>query len=140
MADPVYRRILLKLSGEAFAGDDNPIDGKVAEFVAVEIVEARSLGVEVAVVVGGGNIWRGMTGAGAGMDRAALESIVEILAVAGRAVDEGRAGRAQRSGVPDRRARSVVVEPGKRASDVVLVARGNAEADDIDREIDAFLA
>jgi uridylate kinase len=67
---PQFRRILLKLSGEAFAGVDNPIDGKVAEFVAGEIVEARALGVEVAVVVGGGNIWRGMTGAGAGMDRA----------------------------------------------------------------------
>jgi uridylate kinase len=67
---PAYPRILLKLSGEAFAGADNPIDGKIAEFVAGEIVEARSLGVEVAVVVGGGNIWRGMTGAGAGMDRA----------------------------------------------------------------------
>jgi uridylate kinase len=70
LSDLRYPRILLKLSGEAFAGDDNPIDGKVAEFVAGEIVEARSLGVDVAVVVGGGNIWRGMTGAGAGMDRA----------------------------------------------------------------------
>ncbi len=66
-----YRRVLLKLSGEAFAGHDgNPIDGKVAEFVANEIVDARSLGVDIAVVVGGGNIWRGLTGAGAGMDRA----------------------------------------------------------------------
>ncbi len=70
MTDLLYPRILLKLSGEAFAGEDNPIDGKVAEFVAGEIVEARGLGVDVAVVVGGGNIWRGMTGAGAGMDRA----------------------------------------------------------------------
>jgi uridylate kinase len=70
LTEPRYPRILLKLSGEAFAGEDNPIDGKVAEFVAGEIAEARSLGVEVAVVVGGGNIWRGMTGAGAGMDRA----------------------------------------------------------------------
>ena len=70
-SEPAYQRIMLKLSGEAFAGDDgNPIDGKVAEFVAGEIVDARSLGVDVAVVVGGGNIWRGMTGAGAGMDRA----------------------------------------------------------------------
>ena len=70
MSGPAYRRVLLKLSGEAFAGEDNPIDGKVAEFVAGEIVEARELGVDVAVVVGGGNIWRGLTGAGAGMDRA----------------------------------------------------------------------
>jgi uridylate kinase len=66
-----YQRVMLKLSGEAFAGQDgNPIDGKVAEFVAHEIVDARSLGVDIAVVVGGGNIWRGLTGAGAGMDRA----------------------------------------------------------------------
>ncbi len=70
MSTPTYGRILLKLSGEAFAGADNPIDGKVAEFVAEEIVAARELGVDVAVVIGGGNIWRGMTGAGAGMDRA----------------------------------------------------------------------
>ena len=70
-ADAAYHRVLLKLSGEAFAGQDgNPIDGKVAEFVAREIVSARALGVDIAVVVGGGNIWRGLTGAGAGMDRA----------------------------------------------------------------------
>ncbi len=66
-----FQRVMLKLSGEAFAGQDgNPIDGKVAEFVAREIVDARELGVDIAVVVGGGNIWRGLTGAGAGMDRA----------------------------------------------------------------------
>ncbi len=70
-SDAAYHRVMLKLSGEAFAGQDgNPIDGKVAEFVAREIVDARSLGVDIAVVVGGGNIWRGLTGAGAGMDRA----------------------------------------------------------------------
>ncbi len=70
-SEAAYQRVLLKLSGEAFAGQDgNPIDGKVAEFVAHEIVDARSLGVDIAVVVGGGNIWRGLTGAGAGMDRA----------------------------------------------------------------------
>jgi uridylate kinase len=79
--------VLLKLSGEAFAGEDNPIDGKVAEFVAGEIVEARELGVDVAVVVGGGNIWRGMTGAGAGMDRAQadymgmLATVINALAL-----------------------------------------------------------
>jgi uridylate kinase len=70
-SDVAYQRVMLKLSGEAFAGEDgNPIDGKVAEFVADEIVDARELGVDIAVVVGGGNIWRGLTGAGAGMDRA----------------------------------------------------------------------
>ncbi len=84
---PTYGRVLLKLSGEAFAGDDNPIDGKIAEFVAGEIVEARGLGVDVAVVVGGGNIWRGMTGAGAGMDRAQadymgmLATVINALAL-----------------------------------------------------------
>jgi uridylate kinase len=82
-----YPRILLKLSGEAFVGDGDPIDGKVAEFVAGEIVEARALGAEVAVVVGGGNIWRGMTGAGAGMDRAQadymgmLATVINALAL-----------------------------------------------------------
>jgi uridylate kinase len=80
--------VLLKLSGEAFAGEGgNPIDGKVAEFVAHEIVEARELGVDVAVVVGGGNIWRGLTGAGAGMDRAQadymgmLATVINALAL-----------------------------------------------------------
>ncbi len=69
---PRWSRVLLKLSGEAFAGDEGyGIDGKVVEQLASEIVEVRSeLGVDVAVVVGGGNIWRGMTGASAGMDRA----------------------------------------------------------------------
>ncbi len=88
MSASAYQRVLLKLSGEAFAGDDgNPIDGKVAEYVAGEIVEARGLGVDVAVVVGGGNIWRGMTGAGAGMDRAQadymgmLATVINALAL-----------------------------------------------------------
>jgi uridylate kinase len=67
-----YRRVLVKLSGEAFAGDGGyGIDGGVLDLIAGEIVDVRqSTGVDVAVVVGGGNIWRGMTGAGAGMDRA----------------------------------------------------------------------
>ena len=61
---------MLKLSGEAFAGQDgDPIDGKVAEYVAHEIVDARELGVDIAVVVGGGNIWRGLTGTGEAWSR-----------------------------------------------------------------------
>jgi uridylate kinase len=66
-----YKRILLKLSGEAFAGDAGyGIDARIAEFVAHEIVDVRQAGVDVAVVVGGGNIWRGLSGASTGMDRA----------------------------------------------------------------------
>ena len=68
---PRWPRVVLKLSGEAFAGEAGfGIDGIVVRQLAEEIVDARSMGVDVAVVIGGGNIWRGMTGAGAGMDRA----------------------------------------------------------------------
>lgn len=69
---PKYGRVLLKLSGEAFAGDKAfGIDGKVLQKIANDIADARNnLGVEVAVVVGGGNIWRGISGAEGGFDRA----------------------------------------------------------------------
>ena len=71
MSALTYKRVLLKLSGEAFAGDAGyGIDAKIAEFVAHEIVDIRQAGVDVAIVVGGGNIWRGMAGASTGMDRA----------------------------------------------------------------------
>lgn len=66
-----WDRIVLKLSGEAFAGSAGyGIDGDVVRQLAGEITQARCMDVDVAVVIGGGNIWRGMTGAGAGMDRA----------------------------------------------------------------------
>ncbi len=63
---------MLKLSGEAFAGDGGyGIDGEVVAKIAASILEAKQRYiVDIAVVVGGGNIWRGMTGVGAGMDRA----------------------------------------------------------------------
>jgi uridylate kinase len=69
---PRWERVVLKLSGEAFADRSGySIDGDVVFQVAQEIVDARrELGVDVAVVVGGGNIWRGANGAGKGMDRA----------------------------------------------------------------------
>ena len=69
---PRWDRVVLKVSGEAFAGTDGyGIDGEVVGQIAQEIVEVCSeFKVDVAVVVGGGNIWRGMSGAGAGMDRA----------------------------------------------------------------------
>ena len=69
---PRWSRIVLKLSGEAFAGDQGyGIDGAVVSTLAKEVHEVRSeFDVDIAVVVGGGNIWRGLSGAGAGMDRA----------------------------------------------------------------------
>jgi uridylate kinase len=80
---------LLKLSGEAFAGDAGyGIDGAVVQRLAKEVVEVvRDCGVDVAIVVGGGNIWRGMSGAGAGMDRAQadymgmLATVINALAL-----------------------------------------------------------
>jgi uridylate kinase len=69
---PPWKRVVLKLSGEAFASNssEDAIDSEVVERIAREIAEVRrELGTEVAVVVGGGNIWRGTQGAGAGMDR-----------------------------------------------------------------------
>ena len=67
-----WNRVVLKVSGEAFAGDAGyGIDGEIAGQVAEEIAAVRNeFAVDIAVVVGGGNIWRGMSGAGAGMDRA----------------------------------------------------------------------
>ena len=72
MEKPRWSRVLLKLSGEAFAGEaGNGIDGDVVTRLATDIVDVKArFDVALAVVVGGGNIWRGLTGAGAGMDRA----------------------------------------------------------------------
>ena len=70
---PRWGRVVLKLSGEAFADATigYGIDGMVVSRIASEVSEVRrDLGTEIAIVVGGGNIWRGMAGAGAGMDRA----------------------------------------------------------------------
>jgi uridylate kinase len=70
---PRWERVVLKLSGEAFASSSSidAIDTEVVDRIAGELADARAeLGVEIAVVVGGGNIWRGATGAGEGMDRA----------------------------------------------------------------------
>lgn len=65
-----YNRILLKLSGEALLGEQgHGIDGNVLEQYAVEIKDVSDKGIEVAVVIGGGNIFRGVKGATQGMDR-----------------------------------------------------------------------
>lgn len=69
-----YKRIVLKVSGESLAGDKGyGIDAQVAESVAREIATVAQQGIEVAVVVGGGNIWRGISGSANGMDRASAD-------------------------------------------------------------------
>jgi uridylate kinase len=70
MKQPRYRRILLKLSGEALMGDRAfGLDPDILERLAVELLAAREMGVEIALVVGGGNIFRGTGGVSRGMDR-----------------------------------------------------------------------
>ena len=84
-----WPRVLLKLSGEAFAGQQGyGIDGEIVAQIAHAIIDVKSeLEVDLAVVVGGGNIWRGMTGSGAGMDRAQadymgmLATVINALAL-----------------------------------------------------------
>lgn len=74
MTTAKYRRIILKLSGEALSGDlGSGIDPKIIKSVAEQIKDVVELGVEVAVVVGGGNLWRGKTGSEVGMDRASAD-------------------------------------------------------------------
>jgi uridylate kinase len=74
MTTAAYKRILLKLSGEALMGDDSyGINRAVVERIVAEIAEVTRLGVQVAVVIGGGNIFRGMTSAEDGMDRATAD-------------------------------------------------------------------
>ena len=68
--EPKYKRILIKLSGEALAGEKGVgIDLTTVQTIAKEIAEVHSSGVEIALVIGGGNLWRGEPAAAAGMDR-----------------------------------------------------------------------
>lgn len=77
-----YKRILLKLSGEALMGAQNyGIDTNVAEAVAREIREVRELGVEIAIVVGGGNIFRGVSKSAGNMDRSSADYIGMLATV-----------------------------------------------------------
>jgi len=85
---PVYKRVLLKVSGEMLAGDQGfGIQPDVIRRYAREIHEVSSLGVEVAIVIGGGNIFRGLAGASRGMDRAhadymgMLATVINALAL-----------------------------------------------------------
>ena len=89
MSESRFRRVILKLSGESFAEEIGfGIDATIVERIATEIADARSeLGLEIAIVVGGGNIFRGMAGKTRGMDRARadymgmLATVINALAL-----------------------------------------------------------
>ncbi len=92
---PAFRRVLLKLSGESLMGDDAyGINRDMLGRVVAEIGAVASLGVEVAVVIGGGNIFRGLAGAATGMDRATAD-YMGMLATVMNAMALGDAMRSQ---------------------------------------------
>ena len=101
MPQPAYERVLLKLSGEAFAGRDGSVDVDTTTAMAREIAQVRNDGVSLAVVVGGGNIWRGKTHEAAGMDRATadymgmLATVINALALQDSLERIGVASRVQ---------------------------------------------
>jgi uridylate kinase len=74
MSAPAYKRVLLKLSGEALMGEQKfGIDPAVANQIATDVAEIQALGVQTAVVIGGGNIFRGVAASAKGMDRATAD-------------------------------------------------------------------
>ena len=88
MPEPAYRRILLKLSGEALMGKQSfGIDPIAADQIAQEVAEIQALGVETAVVIGGGNIFRGLAASARGVDRTTgdymgmLATVINALAL-----------------------------------------------------------
>ena len=85
---PAYKRVLLKLSGEALMGEQTyGIDPAVATQIALDVAEIQSMGVETAIVIGGGNIFRGVAASARGMDRATadymgmLATVINALAL-----------------------------------------------------------
>jgi uridylate kinase len=88
MPDPVYRRVLLKLSGEALIGEQGfGIDPPVTAQIAREVGEIQALGVQTGIVIGGGNIFRGLAASARGMDRSTadymgmLATVINALAL-----------------------------------------------------------
>ncbi|MCC6144128.1 MAG: UMP kinase [Candidatus Hydrogenedentes bacterium] len=101
MASPIYKRILLKLSGEALDGgrENGPIDFNVVGNFCDEVAEATKMGVEIGLVVGGGNIFRGAQGLDTGLDQPTgdymgmLATVINALAIQGALEKRGVATR-----------------------------------------------
>jgi len=80
MSKPIYNRLVLKISGEALAGSKGyGIDPDVVDLISDQVIEVKNMGVEVAIVVGGGNIWRGRSGVG--MDRTTADHMGMLATV-----------------------------------------------------------
>ena len=98
---PVYDRVLLKISGEAFGGTEHSVDAVTTAWMAEQIAEVARDGISIAVVVGGGNIWRGKAHEAAGMDRATadymgmLATVINALALQDALERMGVASRVQ---------------------------------------------
>lgn len=82
MEMPKYRRVVLKLSGEALAGDQGfGVDFDSVKWIAQQVADAHQLGAEMAIVVGGGNIWRGAEASRRGMDRSTADYVGMLATV-----------------------------------------------------------
>ncbi|MDY4049502.1 MAG: UMP kinase [Eubacterium pyruvativorans] len=100
--EPKYRRVLLKISGEALAGENHTgINTEMTQIVARQIKKLHDLGVEVAIVVGGGNVWRGRTSTAMNRETAdyigMLATVMNSLALQDALLAEGVKARVQTS-------------------------------------------
>jgi uridylate kinase len=125
---PKYRRVLLKVSGEALMGDQAfGIDGSTVERIASDVKEATLLGIQICLVIGGGNIFRGLSGAAKGIERATgdymgmLATVMNALALQAVLERAGLATRVQ-SAIPMR----TVCEPYIRRRAIRHMEKGRA--------------
>jgi uridylate kinase len=125
---PKYRRVLLKVSGEALMGDQAfGIDGSTVERIALDVKEATLLGIRICLVIGGGNIFRGLSGAAKGIERATgdymgmLATVMNALALQAVLEQVGLTTRVQ-SAIPMR----TVCEPYIRRRAIRHMEKGRA--------------
>ncbi|MEN8142376.1 MAG: UMP kinase [Thermodesulfobacteriota bacterium] len=128
MTDKVYNRVLLKLSGEALMGKASyGIHPEMLEYVAEEIKELMDLGVQIGLVIGAGNIFRGVSGASEGMDRAAADNMGMLATIINALAMKDAL---ERSGVPCRVLSAIpmptVCEPYAKLTAVSHLEKGRA--------------
>ena len=126
MTAPRYRRVLVKISGEALLGERSyGVDPSQVDRIAADVVAARALGIELALVIGGGNIFRGIAGAAQGMERATadymgmLATVMNALALENALQRAGAEARVQ-SAIP----MPTVCEPYVRPRAVAHMQKG----------------